>query len=186
MMIVLQTEEMTIRTLTGEDQPILVKWLNDLQVLEYYEGRDRPHTLEMVQEHFYQEEEDEDVTRCIIEHRGQPIGYIQFYIVDEQTREEYTLDTKEEIIYGMDQFIGEVDYWNRGFGKMFVSSMAKYLTEKKQADRIWMDPQAWNARAIACYERSGFHKVKFMPEHEWHEGQKRDCWLMEYTRKGDL
>ena len=50
------------------------------------------------------------------------------------------LDSKE-VIYGMDQFIGETSYWNKGIGTKLVSSVAKYLIREKGADRIVMDPQ---------------------------------------------
>ncbi|WP_309138169.1 GNAT family N-acetyltransferase [Priestia megaterium] len=53
---------------------------------------------------------------------------------------------------------------------------------KKHSEKIVLDPQAWNQRAIACYEKCGFKKVKYLPKHEYHEGELRDCWLMEYSR----
>ena len=45
------------------------------------------------------------------------------------------------------------------------------------------DPQAWNERAIRCYEKCGFKKVKLLPKHELHEGEYRDCWQIEYKSK---
>ena len=64
-----------------------------------------------------------------------------------------------EIIYGTDQFFGEPSYWNKGIGTRLVSAMVKYLIEEKGANRIVMDPQTWNERAIRCYEKCGFEKV---------------------------
>ena len=81
----------------------------------------------------------------------------------------------------MDQFIGESTYWNKGVGTQLVSAMVAYLIEEKGADRIVMDPQTWNERAIRCYEKCGFKKVKLLPENELHEGEYRDCWLIEYS-----
>lgn len=40
--------------------------------------------------------------------------------------------------------------------------------------------KAFDLRAIRCYEACGFRKVKRLPAHELHEGQWKDCWLMEY------
>ncbi len=42
-----------------------------------------------------------------------------------------------------------------------------------------MDPQCRNARAIACYEKCGFKKIRILPRHEMHEGEMRDCQLVE-------
>ena len=121
------------------------------------------------------------LTRCIIEFDEVPIGYVQFYEVDEDERRTYGYGDSSEIIYGMDQFIGESTYWNKGVGTQLVSAMVAYLIEEKGADRIVMDPQTWNERAIRCYEKCGFKKVKLLPKNELHEGEYRDCWLIEYT-----
>jgi aminoglycoside 6'-N-acetyltransferase len=87
-----------------------------------------------------------------------------------------------ENVYGTDQFIGEVEYWNKGIGTLLVSSMVLFLTEENNAERVVMDPQTGNTRAIRCYEKCGFKKVKILPKNELHEGEYRDCWLIEYHK----
>lgn len=82
----------------------------------------------------------------------------------------------------MDQFIGETEYWNRGLGTHLVKSMVTFLVEQKHAELVVMDPQTWNERAIRCYEKCGFKKVTLLPKNELHEGEYRDCWLIEYQR----
>lgn len=178
-MLIYQTEALTVRELKLSDKDLLVKWLNDPLVLTYYEGRDRPHDGDMVDAHFYQEDSE---TRCIIEFHNQPIGYIQFYELGEEERLEYGYSDPGEKIYGTDQFIGETAYWDKGIGKLLVTSMLNYLMDVAKADRVVMDPQQWNVRAISCYKRCGFVKVKELIAHEMHEGQLRDCWLIEYSR----
>lgn len=163
-----------------EDEELLVTWLSNPLLLQFYEGRDRPHNLEMIREHFYKED---DTVRCIIEFEGKPIGYIQYYAVDDQSKTKFGYTNSDEKIFGTDQFIGEVDYWNKGIGKKLVASMVKYLITSKDADRVIMEPQAWNERAITCYEKCGFVKVQLLNNHEYHEGQFRDCWLIEYCKK---
>ncbi|MDR6715647.1 GNAT family N-acetyltransferase [Paenibacillus sp. 2003] len=177
---VYESNEITVRFLEVEDEHHLVKWLTDPAVLQYYEGRDRPHDLDRVREHFYNQKDD--ATRCIVEYGGHPIGYIQFYKLEEEERTEYGYGYTDEIIYGTDQFIGEVDYWNKGIGTQLVQSMLAYLIHEKQACKVVMDPQSWNLRAISCYEKCGFQRIKLLEKHEQHEGQMRDCWLMEYAR----
>jgi len=61
--------------------------------------------------------------------------------------------------------------------------MVKYVRENLGANQIIMDPQAWNTRAIRCYEKAGFRKLKWLPNHELHEGQWRDCWLMVFPQE---
>lgn len=177
-MILYKDKEITVRTLEDEDADFLVKWLSDPRVLAYYEGRDRPHDLAMVRQHFY--DRTQDHTACLIEYEGQPIGYIQYYLISEEDIAAYGYEDIEGKIYGMDQFIGETDYWNKGIGTALIKSMVHYLTTAEEAIMIIMDPQVWNERALRVYEKCGFRRKKLLPAHEWHEGQYRDCWLIEY------
>jgi L-amino acid N-acyltransferase YncA len=39
------------------------------------------------------------------------------------------------------------------------------------------------AKGINCYEKSGFIKVKLLHKQELHEGEFKDCWLMEYDTR---
>ncbi|NGQ95343.1 acetyltransferase [Brevibacillus sp. SYP-B805] len=161
-----------------DDKQLLVKWLTSPVVLEFYEGRDNPHDIEKVTQHFY--DRNDEVTRCMVELDGQAIGYIQFYPLDHQTKQAYGYD-ENEVIYGTDQFIGESALWNRGIGKLLVRAVIEYLIHGKGASKVVMDPQSWNERAIRCYESCGFKKVKLLPKHEMHEGELKDCWLIEYS-----
>ena len=174
-----QKNNLTVRQLQPTDADHLVKWLNDPSVLEWYEGRDRPQTREMIQAAFFQKNGD-PVQACIVEYEGTAIGYIQFYPLEAEERDVYGYPPNE-VIFGTDQFIGEPSYWNRGVGSSLVTAMAQYLTQGRGASKVVMDPQARNERAIRCYEKCGFRKVKLMPEREMHEGLLRDCWLMEYN-----
>lgn len=174
----MEAAHLKIRPLHEEDAPLLVKWLSDERVLQHYEGRDRPHDQKLVQENFYPAEDD--ASRCLFLYDDTPIGYGQYYLLDEEMKQEYGLDLTS-VIYGMDQFIGEPDYWNKGIGTLIVQTLLSHLAEKLGAKMVVLDPQAWNTRAIRCYEKCGFHKVKWLPQHEWHEGSMRDCWLMAWT-----
>ncbi|WP_404452179.1 acetyltransferase [Virgibacillus necropolis] len=179
--MIFQNDKLVVRKLKETDKILLVTWLSNPAILEYYEGRDKPHDMEMVTEHFYNRTDD-SVTGCIMEYDSNPIGYIQFYQLDDAEKEEYGYTDLTEKIYGTDQFIGEVDYWNQGVGTLLVRSMVDFLINEKGANRVVMDPQAWNERAIFCYEKCNFRKVKFLPEHELHEGEMRDCWLVEFRK----
>ncbi|MDQ0112359.1 GNAT family N-acetyltransferase [Paenibacillus harenae] len=181
-MILFQNQELGIRTLEPADAVLLEKWLTNPVVLEYYEGRDRPHDQALVHRHFY--DEMDATTRCVILYDSIAIGYIQFYEIDEDEKEEYGYGDSNGKIFGMDQFIGEPAYWNRGIGSRLIKDTVQYLIHHHGATIIVMDPQAWNARAIRVYEKSGFVKIKLLPKHELHEGEYRDCWLIEYNVNG--
>ncbi|RPF53313.1 GNAT family N-acetyltransferase [Aquisalibacillus elongatus] len=168
-------DAITVRELTDDDRSLLLEWLLNPKVLEFYEGRDATFDLEEIDREFYQ---DDELTRCIIEFDKKPIGYIQFYKVEDEYKQKYGFVSDHT--YGLDQFIGEIEYWNQGIGTKLVKLMANYLVEQKGAEHVVMDPQVSNKRAIRAYEKSGFEIIKKLPKHEWHEGEYRDCWLMEF------
>ena len=179
----INNEDLQVRKLVESDKILLAKWLSNPDVLQYYEGRDNPFDVRKVEQEFYTGEEG--TTRCLIEFEGTSIGYVQFYEIDEEERKLYDYADLKEVIYGMDQFIGEVSYWNKGIGTKLVSSVVEYLIPERKADRIVMDPRTQNKRAIFCYEKCGFTKLKLLPKRELREGAYHDCWLMEYRKTGE-
>lgn len=176
-----QEGKLSLRMLSEEDAVQLSQWLSDERVLEYYEGRDRPHDINLIMKHFF--EDRNNITQCVVQYDKTDIGYIQFYPIEIEEREKYGYTVESGIIYGMDQFIGEVDYWNKGIGTKLVKSAVDYIMREKNANRIVMDPQTWNERALRCYEKCGFVKKILLEKHEWHEGEYRDSWLIEYSNQ---
>ncbi|MEH1834506.1 MAG: GNAT family protein [Nostoc sp.] len=62
--------------------------------------------------------------------------------------------------------------------------MAKWLTDAQVlAFYEGRDNPFDNPRAIRCYEKCGFVKVKLLPAHELHEGEYSDCWLTAIDQK---
>lgn len=167
--------KLSIRPLTKLHKPLLVKWLSDPEVLQFYEGRDKPFNINIVESEFYTNEPF--LSRRIIYFHKAPIGYVQYYPINKTTSNLTALVGK--CAYGMDQFIGEADYRNKGIGTVLVKKIAKFLMEEQDAHKVILDPQVENERAVACYEKSGFKRVKKLLDHEFHEGKYRDCWLME-------
>ena len=178
-MINIKKENIKIRTLTEYDLPLMLKWLTDERVLEYYGGRDKKYTPEIIKEH-YTEKWKGEIIRVIIEYESIPIGYGQIYQMYDELYDEYQYSNNNETVYGMDQFIGEPEYWNKGIGTQYIKIMLDYLRKEKNVDAVILDPHKNNTRAIRCYEKAGFMIIKELPQHEMHEGIKEDCYLMEY------
>lgn len=167
-----------IRPLEDSDAPLLLKWLTDPENLEWWEGKSAVFTPERIQEDFYAEEPF--LRRCIIEYQETVIGYLQVEKLDEALCGEYEYPHPEWTAFGIDQFIGEPEYRNRGIGRAFIKLLLDHLTSQEGADAVVLDPHADNPRAIRCYEACGFRKLRFLPAHELHDGKMVDCWLMEY------
>ena len=162
---------------TESDMNLLYRWLNDEQVLTYLDGTGSGFTRDQIEVKYGPRARGEDyVIPCIIEHDATPIGYLQYYPLLENERIEYEAD-KVGLHYGIDLFIGEPDYWDRGIGTIAVRTITSYLFEARQADSIYIDPAAWNSRAIRCYEKSGFVKVSRIVR-ELCEGKYLDVQVM--------
>ena len=168
------------------DYELISKWLTDSRVLEFYEGRDNPFPPARVREEYSPRAlRGGGVTACILHCEERPVGYMQFYpVASDDDRRSYGLDRADagSNIFGADQFIGEPDYWNRGIGTRAVLLLVSYLFSTQHAAAVVVDPHAGNGRAIRCYEKSGFRKIKILPGHELHEGALRDAWLMRADR----
>ena len=148
-------DKIRIRTMASDDAVVLLKWMTDMRVLEFYEGRDKRYTPELIQEDFFRRDEEDDgnVIKAILEYDGKPIGYGQIYSITGEAYEEYGYENRNETVYGIDQFIGEPDYWNRGIGTEYLKLVLKFLREEKRADAVILDPHQDNARAIRCARR---------------------------------
>jgi RimJ/RimL family protein N-acetyltransferase len=57
---------------------------------------------------------------------------------------------------GIDQFIGEEDYVNKGVGQETIKMFVELITQKCRPRSIILDPAPDNKRAVRCYEKLGF------------------------------
>jgi FMN-dependent NADH-azoreductase/GNAT superfamily N-acetyltransferase len=166
-----------IRDFSESDLPLMLKWLTDERVLEYYEGRDANYTPETLAEDYLGELPGG--FRVIFEYEGAPIGYGQAYRLSGDMFDEYDYPETGRAVFAMDQFIGEPEYWGRGIGTAILKLMCAYLKDERGAERILLDPHKRNGRAIRAYEKAGFRIIKSLPAHELFEGKAEDCLLME-------
>ncbi len=155
------------------DLPLVAKWMCDPRVLQFFGGRDNAQDEVKLRSIYAEVTPDH---RCFFTFHDEPIGYIQFCPME---RGEFGFPTHERV-WGMDLYIGEPAFWNRGIGTRLVRAGAEQLLAQGFADRVTIDPEAWNTRAIRSYEKAGFVKRMLMPRSELHEGELRDNWLMEF------
>lgn len=174
-----EVKRVSFRTMNEDDLVLMLKWLTDDRVLEFYDGRDKKYTYETICEH-YKEQWADELYRVIIEYDEIPIGYAQIYRVQDELFDEYHYPKTDEMVFAMDQFIGEPEYWNMGIGTEYCRVACQYLHEEMGADRVILDPRKNNPRAIRAYQKAGFEIIKDLPKHELHEGKKEDCVLMEW------
>ena len=181
----IKNNKISIRNLkhTPSDYDLLSKWLTNAELLKYYNGRDKPFPLDKIlKEYSLYSLRHRGIIPCIVDFENTTIGYIQFYQLQDSHKEKYQIDDIEDA-YGLDLFIGETIYWNKGIGTRIVRTINQYLFQNEGAKKVITVLQSWNERAIRCFEKAGLKKIKLFPKYERHEGELRDCWLMEALYK---
>ncbi|MDQ0350372.1 aminoglycoside 6'-N-acetyltransferase [Alkalibacillus filiformis] len=163
--------DVLIRKMNEDDYEIMAKWLSTEAVLEFYGDVNSPFDLEKVKEKYEPRIAGEvPVTPYIVELGETPIGYIQKYSLSEEKKVEFGYSSHDQV-YGIDQFIGVQNLFNKGIGTKMVRQFIDYFFGNKGANIVILDPEVSNIRAIKCYEKCGFSKVRLIEE--------GNNWLME-------
>lgn len=162
----------TIREMEANDHDfqLYLNWMTDPQTMKYWEGMTEHFTYQRVVEGYW-ENVREQVWQCMIEYRQKAIGYCQFCVLNalyyEVPQIQYDKFVgKRDVVYGIDIFIGEVDYRDSGIGTRSLKLLMGALFEKYHADVLMIDPKVHNARAIRCYHKCGFKDLFVVPKRE--------------------
>ncbi|MEI4770868.1 GNAT family N-acetyltransferase [Psychrobacillus sp. FJAT-51614] len=151
-------DDVVIRKMKHSDFGLMVKWLNDPLVLEFYE--ETPFNSDKVSKKYGPRVDGNHyVTPCIVEYKKVSIGYIQFYAIQESELKKYGYSVGQNV-YGIDQFIGETQLWGKGIGTSMISMMLNYLSIKKSSSSVILEVKSNNLRAISSYKKCGFKKIK--------------------------
>lgn len=184
MKIINQTSELKIRHLneSEEDMNLLLKWLNNKNVSDYY-GDSKVYNLEEIKKKYLKKINDKFLTACIIEYKDKSIAYVQYYDVDYEEYEIpeeifYKIVNKNEKIVAIDLFIGEDDFRDKGFGTKIVKLIIAHIFEDINVKSILIDPKITNYRAIKCYKKCGFEESVIIPNREEKDGIKYDNLIM--------
>ncbi len=179
---------MTIRKMepTEQDFRTFLKWMTDSETMKYWEGMTVHFTYEKVIEQ-YREQQEEAVEQCMIEYQNAALGYCQYCLLNaeyfEVPADEYAkFIKKDERVYGIDIFLGEVRLRNQGLGTRALSLLVNALFRDHHADVILIDPKVHNSRAIRCYHKCGFEDYFVVPHRELQDGIYHDSLIMGIRR----
>jgi AacA4 family aminoglycoside N(6')-acetyltransferase len=147
-----------LRLMTEQDLPMLHDWLNRPHIVEWW-GGERP-SLERVRDDYMPSVlAQQNVTPYIATLDGEPFAYAQSYVAlgagDGWWQEE-----TDPGVRGIDQSIGYSELLGRGLGTRLVCALIESLFSDPAVTKIQTDPSPDNHRAIRCYERAGFQRVK--------------------------
>lgn len=165
---------MKIRRMSHDDLGIMTKWLNTKEVLEFFGDPDAPPSAIQIRKKYGPRIDGAVAVKpYIVETEGKPFAFMQCYRLTDEDYKSYGYSI-EETIYGIDQFIGEPELLGKGYGTQMVTEFLSFIFNGKGADAVTVDPELINPRAIRCYKKCGFQKIKQI------DGDRK--WLMEVTR----
>jgi len=132
-------------------------WLNKPHVAERWGGT---KSIGEVKEDYFSADGDEHVDRYIVCCDDTEIGYIQSYKAI--PREGWWDGENAQVpgTVGIDFFIGEPEYLDKGIGAEMIKAFVKHLLLNASVTRVISDPSPDNPRSIRCLEKAGFHKVR--------------------------
>lgn len=97
----------------------------------------------------------------------------------------YNIDVKRgETEIGI--MIGNVDYWNKGYGTDTIKTLVRYIFENTNFNRLYLKTLEWNIRAQQCFMKCGFitynritrdgYKFLMMEltRHQWKQYEQRE------------
>ncbi len=160
-----------LRAAERDDIPQFVAWLNDPEVLQFL-MRNMPLSKAEEENWFDRMLQGPAAERVlVIEASTDPgwkaIGNTSFMDIDWVNR-------SAEV--GI--FIGEKDYWNRGYGREVMKLMLRYGFNTLNLHRIWLRVYEHNTRGIRAYEHAGFVHEGRLRQDSFRGGRYYDTLIM--------
>ncbi|MDD3341469.1 MAG: GNAT family N-acetyltransferase [Bacilli bacterium] len=136
-----------------EDYKTLENWYQKEEIYKHFEQRKLTYK-EVKNKYLPRTKENAEIPVFMIEYENQPIGIIQYQLVNPENKRLYNITTNN--CYEIDIFLGELKLHNKGIGRKSINLLSKYLFNEKQAKLLIMCPLKENIVGIKCYEHCGF------------------------------
>lgn len=136
---------LTIRSSTIDDSKYLLSWWNDGKVMSHAGfPLGLKTTIEEVEASILKQNEKREI--LIIMYDDKPIGEMSYRII-----ENYAL-------IGIK--ICEEEFQNKGYGSILLKMLISYLFKNKEINKIVLDTNLKNKRAMHVYEKIGFDRLR--------------------------
>jgi aminoglycoside 6'-N-acetyltransferase-1b/aminoglycoside 6'-N-acetyltransferase-2 len=147
--------------MTEQDLPLLHEWLQRPHIVEWWGGEaERPRSLAETRERYLPRVlAEEGVTPYIAMRGDEPIGYAQSYVAL-GSGDGWWEDETDPGVRGIDQSLASPELLGRGLGTRLVTALVERLFADPAVSRIQTDPSPENGRAIRCYEKVGFRRLR--------------------------
>jgi len=147
--------------MTEQDLPLLHEWLQRPHIVEWWGGEaERPKYLAETRACYLPRVlADQGVTPYIAMLGDEPVGYAQSYVAL-GSGDGWWEDETDPGVRGIDQSLARAELLGRGLGTELVTALVARLFADPAVSRIQTDPSPDNGRAIRCYEKAGFRRLR--------------------------
>jgi RimJ/RimL family protein N-acetyltransferase len=167
-------ELVTLGPIQHDYLPRYVEWLNDWEVRRFLAPTlPHPYTIQDEEDWFNHQRNDRNsrIFAILTRTEGRLIGNGGLHQIDW---------TNRHAIFGI--FIGNKDYWGRGFGSDATRTLLRYAFEEANLNRVELEAFSFNTRAIHMYEKIGFKLEGTRRQALYREGQWHDEHIMAILR----
>lgn len=168
--------DLRFRRLTHDDLPMMHRWLNDPEIMEWWEGDDVSWAGVLSD---YRPDPGGTLEHWIVEMRDRPIGWIQCYDFHQERGDDTTPAgiRVHSRAAGLDFLIGERADRGRGLGSQMLSEFVDQVLfgRHDQWAQAVADPHVDNVASRKALTNAGFHEL----------GVIEDRWMLMARDRGE-
>jgi len=142
---------LTFSPLAEQDFPRLLNWLKMPHMKDKWDGVKH---LSDIRSQFAHKIGSDWQEAFIVSLQGNSFAYIQSYRAARAGDGWWPNEGAATV--GIDQFIGDAEFLNRGLGTLMVREFSDWLLSRSDVNKVITDPTPGNAQAIRCYRKAGF------------------------------
>jgi RimJ/RimL family protein N-acetyltransferase len=168
--IILAGNKVTLRKIKKSDLKSCIKWFSDPEVVKFLSTSVKNITEEQELEwfNFIKDSENDFVFAIISKNDGVYIGNCGLHKIDWN---------EKNCEFGI--FIGNKDYWNKGYGTDALKSLMNFVFCDLKLQKIKLLVYEYNCRAKKVYDNCGFILVDTLKKHHLYNNIYWDTFVME-------
>ena len=145
------------KSLEEADLPLLFDWFKQPYIAQLWK---ESCVYSVFKEKYIKHIASESNFPLIATMEGRPIAYLIYHYVNDEDRANFPGVDLPHLTIGLDLFIGDPSYLNKGYGTQLIKEFITFLKQKEPICRaLTIDPASGNDRAIACYKKVGFKAI---------------------------